>query len=103
MNHIYGLTSKLTESVLKYGAEVATACDPLSAAIAIGGKLGVGASLSKFSASQCAGLIGVIVSSITPQVSAGLQKCLFLVYLLGIGPNFVEKNCRGLGLLKGSN
>ena len=67
-NNIYGLTFKATESAIKYGAEVATACDPVAAAIALGGKLGVGASLSKFSASQCAGLIGVIVSSITPQV-----------------------------------
>ena len=67
-NNIYGLTCKATESAIKYGAEVATACDPVAAAIALGGKIGVGASLSKFSASQCAGLIGVIVSSITPQV-----------------------------------
>ena len=49
--------------------EVATSCDPLGAAIAIGGKVGVGVSLSRFSASQCAGLVGVIVSSITPQVN----------------------------------
>jgi hypothetical protein len=48
--------------------EVATSCDPLAAAIAIGGKVGVGVSLSRFSASQCAGIVGVIVSSITPQV-----------------------------------
>ena len=48
--------------------EVATSRDPLAAAIAIGGKVGVGVSLSRFSASQCAGLVGVIVSSITPQV-----------------------------------
>ena len=67
-NNIYGLTCKATESAIKYGAEIATACDPVAAAIALGGKIGVGASLSKFSASQCAGLIGVIVSSITPQV-----------------------------------
>ena len=73
-NHIYGLTSKVAESAIKYGTEIATACDPLSAAIAVGGKLGVGASLSKFSASQCAGLIGVIVSSITPQVSKSRQN-----------------------------
>ena len=28
------------ESAIKYGAEVATACDPLAAAIALGGKIG---------------------------------------------------------------
>ena len=66
--NVYGLACKATESAIKYGAEVATACDPVAAAIAVGGKIGVGASLSKFSASQCAGLIGVIVSSISPQV-----------------------------------
>ena len=69
-NKMYGLACKTTESAIKYGAEVATACDPVAAAIALGGKIGVGASLSKFSASQCAGLIGVIVSSITPQVNS---------------------------------
>ena len=53
---------------MKYGSEIANSCDPLAAAIAVGGKSGIGVSLSRFSASQCAGLIGVIVTSITPQV-----------------------------------
>ena len=53
---------------MKYGIEIANSSDPLSAAIAVGGKTGVGSALSRFSASQCAGLVGVIVSSITPQV-----------------------------------
>jgi hypothetical protein len=66
--HLLGIATKASEKVIKYGAEVATACDPLAAAIAVGGKVGVGVSLSRFSASQCAGLVGVIVSSITPQV-----------------------------------
>jgi hypothetical protein len=61
-------SSKLAECAVKYGAEVANSSDPLEAAIAVGGKTGVGVSLSRFSASQCAGLIGVIVSSISPQV-----------------------------------
>ena len=67
--HILGIATKASESAIKYGAEVATACDPLAAAIALGGKVGVGVSLSRFSASQCAGLVGVIVSSISPQVT----------------------------------
>ena len=58
-----------SESIIKYGEEIATACDPLAAAIQIGGKMGVGLSLSRFSASQCAGIIGLIISSICPQVS----------------------------------
>ena len=67
--------SKTAEFAIKYGLEVANSCDPLSAAIAVGGKSGVGALLSKFSASQCAGIVGVIVSSITPQV----YKYLFII------------------------
>ena len=66
--YILGAAKNASEAAIKYGVEVATSCDPLAAAIAIGGKVGVGVSLSRFSASQCAGLVGVIVSSITPQV-----------------------------------
>ena len=102
-NNMYGLTCKAMESAIKYGAEVATACDPVAAAIAVGGKIGVGASLSKFSASQCAGLIGVIVSSINPQVIRDIKIDKFSLNLLGISTNFVEKNCRRLRLFEGIN
>ena len=67
-NHLFGFATKASETVLKYGSEVASSCDPLAAAITVGGKAGIGVSLSRFSASQCAGLVGVMVSSITPQV-----------------------------------
>ena len=67
--HMSGFGMKVAESCIKYGAEIATACDPLAAAIDVGGKKGVRLSLSRFSASQCAGIVGVIVSSITPQVN----------------------------------
>ena len=60
--------TKVAETAIKYGAEFANSCDPLSAAVAVGGKSGAGASISRFSASQCAGLVGVIVASFTPQV-----------------------------------
>ena len=63
-----GRATKSVEYAIKYGSEIANSCDPLAAAIAIGGKAGVGVSLSRSSASQCAGLVGVIVTSITPQV-----------------------------------
>lgn len=89
--HILGMTTKASEAVIKYGAEVATACDPLAAAIALGGKVGVGVSLSRFSASQCAGLIGVIVSSITPQVKSVIRKNIFMINL-GISTSLVEKD-----------
>ena len=60
--------TKVAESAIKYGAEVANSCDPLTSAVVIGSKASAGASLSRFSASQCAGLVGVIVASFTPQV-----------------------------------
>ena len=101
--NVYGLSCKAMESAIKYGAEVATACDPAAAAIAVGGKIGVGASLSKFSASQCAGLIGVIVSSINPQVIRDIKIDKFSLNLLGISTNFVEKKCRRLRLFEGIN
>ena len=102
-NHMYGLKYKVMESAIKYGAEIATACDPLAAAIALGGKIGVGASLSKFSASQCAGLIGVIVSSINPQVIRNIHFDKFSPRLLGISTNFAEKNSRRFRLFEGIN
>ena len=49
-NQMFGFASNVAESTVKYGAEVASASDPLAAAIALGGKIGVGASLSRFSA-----------------------------------------------------
>ena len=65
---ITSIASKAAESVFKFGADVASAIDPLEAAVTVAGKAGVGLSLSRFSASQCAGIVGVIVSSICPQV-----------------------------------
>ena len=65
---ISGVAKEVSVSVLKYGQEIATSCDPLAAAITLGGKVGVGLAISKFSAGQCAGLIGLIISTITPQV-----------------------------------
>ena len=64
---------KIAETAVKYGIEVATSGDPLAAAIEVGGKSGVGVALSRFSASQCAGIIGVIVSSITPHVRTAIS------------------------------
>ena len=61
-------TTKVAETAIKIGAEFSNSCDPFAAAVAVGGKTGAGASLSRFSASQCAGLVGVIVASFTPQV-----------------------------------
>ena len=100
---MHGLSCKVMESAIKYGAEVATACDPLAAAIALGGKVGVGASLSKFSASQCAGLIGVIVCSINPQVIGNILIHSSFKWSLGICTNFAKEDCRRPGLFEGIN
>ena len=62
-------TTKVAETAIKIGSEFANSSDPFAAAVSVGGKTGAGASLSRFSASQCAGLVGVIVASFTPQVS----------------------------------
>ena len=57
------------ENYIKYGQEIALSPDPLATAIEIGGKTWVGLALSRFSASQCAGIVGLIISSINPQVN----------------------------------
>ena len=63
------VTSKLFEFSLKTGAELMQSPDDIfQAAINIFGKTVVGNSLSKLSATQCAGLIGVVVTSLAPQV-----------------------------------
>ena len=61
--------TKVAETAIKVGAEFVNSSDPFEAAAKVCGKTSAGASLSRFSASQCAGLIGVIVASFTPQVS----------------------------------
>ena len=86
-----GIAKQASESIVKYGAEVATACDPLEAAITLGGKVGVGLSLSRFSVSQCAGLVGVIVSSITPQVITFIN-IISLKFSSGISAPFAEED-----------
>lgn len=60
--------TKAAETAIKIGAEFANSNDPIAAAVTVCGKTSAGASLSRFSASQCAGLVGVIVASFTPQV-----------------------------------
>ena len=61
--------TKVAETAIKVGTEFVNSSDPFEAAAKVCGKTSAGASLSRFSASQCAGLIGVIVASFTPQVS----------------------------------
>ena len=64
------VTSKLFEFSLKTGAEIMQSPeDILDTAFKIFGRNVVGNSLSKLSTTQCAGLIGVVVTSIAPQVT----------------------------------
>ena len=62
------VSPKLIETAMKYGLELAKSFDPLVAAFDVTGSTILGTCLSKFSASQCAGLVGVIVASLAPQV-----------------------------------
>ena len=95
---IMNIASKAAESVFKFGADVASSIDPLEAAVTVAGKAGVGLSLSRFSASQCAGIVGVIVSSICPQV----KSVIFLFMLHNVNLGFCspvnEENKRGYRL-----
>ena len=52
----------------KHGSEILKATDPFEALIAICGKVFIGKSLSKFSCSQVAGLMGLVVTTFAPQV-----------------------------------
>ena len=52
----------------KHGSEILKASDPFEALIAICGKVFIGKSLSKFSCSQVAGLMGLVVTTFAPQV-----------------------------------
>ena len=66
--------SKVAETAIKFGTECAHSSDPFAAAASVSSKTGAGASVSRFSASQCAGLVGVIVASFTPQVTARIKS-----------------------------
>lgn len=57
----------LLETGWKHGKEF-IGKDPFDAAVSLFGKTVVGTSLSKISTSQCAGLIGMIVSTVAPEV-----------------------------------
>ena len=61
--------TKLFEMAWKGGSEFLSTKDPFEAALSIFGKTVVGSSLSKISTNQVAGLLGVIISSVQPQVA----------------------------------
>ena len=63
------VSSKLFEFSLKTGTDFLKSHDDIfEAAISIFGKSVVGSSLSRLSTFQCAGLVGLVVSTVAPQV-----------------------------------
>ena len=59
---------KSFETTWKKGSEVFGSCEPFDAALQIFGKSFLGTSLSKVSATQCSGLIGMLATCISPEV-----------------------------------
>lgn len=55
-------------STCKVGAEILQSSDPFQGMINVLGKACIGKSLSKFSCSQVAGLMGLVVTTFAPQV-----------------------------------
>ena len=55
--------------------KIANSRDPLTASLSALGNTTLTSALSLFSASQCAGLLGVIVASFTPTVQNADQIC----------------------------
>ena len=63
------VTSKLFEFSLKTGAEILQSPeDVFQTAVSIFGRNVVRNSLSRLSTTQCAGLVGVVVTTLAPQV-----------------------------------
>ena len=59
---------KTFETTWKKGNEVFGSCEPFDAALQVFGKSFLGTTFSKISATQCSGLIGLLVTSISPEV-----------------------------------
>ena len=55
-------------NVLKNGAEILTSADSFEATVKILGRTVVGNVLSEISLTQCSGLVGVILSTVAPEV-----------------------------------
>ena len=75
---LFKSASKGSEKILKSCLDIATSNDPLSTAIEVSGMNGIGVTLSRLSASQCAGIVGLIITSIHPQVKRKLFKCMLM-------------------------
>lgn len=61
-------TSNLFEFAVRSGSEIFNSEDPFNTAIEVVGKKMIGNSLSKMLTSQCSGVIGLAVSTVSPNV-----------------------------------
>ena len=55
--------------LLESSAEIAKAADPFEGLINLCGKIAIGRSLSKFSCSQLAGLMGLVITTFSPKLA----------------------------------
>ena len=60
--------SNLFEFAVRSGSEIFNSEDPFNTAVEVVGKKMIGNSLSKMLTSQCSGVIGLAVSSVSPNV-----------------------------------
>ena len=67
-NDVKAVALKLFDITCKSGSEILRATDAFDAGVKLIGKTIVGQTLSKLSATQCSGLVGMIVTTVAPQV-----------------------------------
>ena len=67
-DHEIEKVKKALPNILKNGAELITSADSFESAIKILGRTVVGNALSEMSLTQCSGLVGVILSTVAPEV-----------------------------------
>ena len=67
-DRIKDINSKF-ETTWKYSAEIAKAADPFEGLINLCGKIAIGRSLSKFSCTQLAGLLGLVLTTFSPKLA----------------------------------
>ena len=76
-DHEIEKVKKALPNIIKNGAELITSADSFESAIKILGRTVVGNALSEMSLTQCSGLVGVILSTVAPEVS----KLLFMIWV----------------------
>ena len=86
--------TKLFEMAWKGGAEFLSTNDPFEAAMSLFGKNVVGCSLSRISTNQVAGLLGIMISTLQPQVFQKTQRQLITYFAyLDYSPFALKEDC----------